>query len=67
MRKKNWRLIIVGVVLAIIALGFFAFMLTIAPKSTDPVALMQTAGTVTGVVTSISLVMIVFGLIGKKV
>jgi hypothetical protein len=64
MRRKNWRIIIVGFVLA---LGFYFFMLSIAPTSNDPVALMQTVGTVAGAAVGISLVMIIMGLIGKKV
>ena len=67
MRRKNWRIIIAGFVLIVIALGFYSFMLSIASRSTDPVALMQTVGTVAGVVGGISLVMILIGLIGKKV
>jgi hypothetical protein len=67
MRQRNWRVIIVGFVLVVIALGFYFFMLSIAAKSTDPVALMQTVGTTAGVVIGISLVMIIIGLIGKKV
>jgi hypothetical protein len=42
-------------------------MLSIAAQSTDPVALMQTVGTVSGAVVGISLAMIIIGLIGKKV
>ena len=60
------RLVIVGFVLVIIALGFFVFMRSIASTSNDPVSLMQTVGTVTGVVTGISVVMIIAGLIGKR-
>jgi len=67
MRQKNWRVVIVGFVLIIIALGFYFFMLSIASTSTDPVALMQTVGTVTGAAVGISLVMVILGLIGKKV
>ena len=67
MRRKNWRIVIVGLVLIVIALVFFFFMLSIASKSNDPVTLMQTAGTVAGVVGGISLVLIIFGLIGKRV
>ena len=67
MRRKNWRIIITGFVLIVIALGFYFFMLSIASKSTDPVALMQTVGTVAGVAFGISLVLIIIGLIGKKV
>ena len=53
--------------LIVLAVGFFLFMVTMAPKSTDPVALMRTVGTVSGVVGGLGLVMIVIGLIGKKV
>lgn len=67
MRRKNWRIVIVGFVLIVIAFGFFFFMQSIASTSNDPVALMQTVGTVAGVVVGISLVMIIIGLIGKKV
>ena len=67
MRRKNWRIIIVGFVLIVLALGFYFFLLSIASTSNDPVALMQTVGTVSGAVVGISLVMIIIGLIGKKV
>jgi multidrug resistance efflux pump len=67
MRRKNSRVVIVGFVLMILAVGFYFFMLSIASQSTDPVALMQTVGTVAGAVVGISLVMIILGLIGKKV
>jgi len=66
MRRKNWRIVIVGFVLILMALGFYFFMLTVAPQSTDPAALMQTVGTVSGAVAGISLVMIITGLVGKK-
>ena len=67
MRRKNWRVVIAGVFLIVMALVFFFFMLSIASKSNDPVALFQTVGTVVGAVGGISLVMIIIGLIGKKV
>jgi hypothetical protein len=67
MRRKNWRIVIVGFFLIVLALGFDFFMVSIAPTSNDPVALMQTVGTVSGVAVGISLVMIIIGLIGKKV
>jgi len=67
MRQKNWRAVIVGFVLIILALGFYFFMLSIASQSNDPAALMQTVGTVTGAVVGISLAMIIVGFIGKKV
>ena len=42
-------------------------MLSIASKSNDPVALMQTVGQVAGVVGGLSIAMIIIGLIGKRV
>ena len=67
MRQKNWRVVTVGVVLIFVALGFYVGMLSIAAESNDPAALMQTVGTVSGAVGGLALVMIVFGLIGKRV
>ena len=67
MRRRNWRVVIVGLVLIVIALVFFFFMLSFASKSNDPVALTHTVGTVAGTVGGISLVMIIIGLIGKRV
>ena len=67
MRRKNWRIIIVGFVLIVLALGFYFFMLSIASTSNDPATLMETVGTVSGAVVGLSLVMIILGLIGKKV
>jgi hypothetical protein len=67
MRRKNWRIVIVGFILIVIAVAFYFFMLSIASKSNDPAALMQTVGQVAGAVGGLSLVMIIVGLIGKKV
>lgn len=67
MRRRNWRIIIVGFVLIVLALGFYLVMQSNASASTDPVALMQTVGGVAGAAMGISLVMIIIGLIGKKV
>ncbi len=66
MRQKNWRLVIVGGVLIVLAIGFFLFMMGIAPRSNDPAAMMTTVGQVSGALGGLSLVMIVIGLIGKK-
>ena len=66
MRRRNWRLIIVGVALIGAAAGFFAYMAALAPKSNDPAVMMQTVGQVSGVVCGIALVMLLFGLIGKR-
>jgi hypothetical protein len=67
MRQKNLRFVIVGAVLIVAAVGFFLGMGTMAPKSNDAVALMQTVGQVSGVVGALGLVMLVFGLVGRKV
>ena len=53
--------------LIVFALVFFLFMLSIASTSNDPVALMRIVGTVAGVAGGVSLVLILFGLIGKQV
>ena len=66
MRQKNWRIVIVGGVLVVLALGFYIGMLSIASTSNDPAALMGTVGTVSGVVGGLALAMIVVGLIGKS-
>jgi hypothetical protein len=66
MRQKNWRLIIVGIVLIFAAIAFFLSMETIAPKSNDPVAMMQTVGQVSGAVGGLALIMFMIGLIGKR-
>ena len=66
MRRKNWRLVIVGVVLIAASAGFFFYMGTMAPRSNDPVALMQTVGQVSGAVGAIALLLVVFGMIGKR-
>ena len=67
MRKRNLRLIVVGVVLLGAAGLFFLAMMGMIPKSNNPVALMRTVGQVSGAVGGLSLAMIIIGLIGKKV
>jgi hypothetical protein len=67
MRRKNWRIVIVGTVLLLAAAAFFFYMLSIASRSNDPAALMQTVGQVAGAVGGLSIAMIIVGLIGKKV
>jgi len=66
MRQKNWRLVIVGGVLIVLAAGFFLYMMGMAPKSNDPQTMMQTVGMVSGGVGGLAVVMMIFGLIGKK-
>lgn len=69
MRPTNQRAVVVGSVLLAHAVAFFLFMLTLASKSTDPVELMRTVGTVSGVVGGLGIAMIVMGRmgIGRKV
>jgi hypothetical protein len=62
----NLRVIVTGAALAGLALAFFFGMATIAPKSNDPVAMMQTVGTVSGGAGVLGLVMVVFGVARKK-
>lgn len=66
MRKKNWRLVIVGFVLLVAAVAFFFAMGSFASKSTDPVELMRTVGQISGGAGGLALVLIVFGLIGRR-
>ena len=66
MRQRNWRLTAVGTVMLVLAVLFFLSMRDMTLWSNDPVALMRTVGEVSGAVGGISLVMIVFGLIGRK-
>lgn len=66
MRRKNWRLVIVGLVMMVLAGGFMLFMMSIAGKSNDPVALMRTVGQVSGVVGGLGLAMALFGFIGRR-
>jgi hypothetical protein len=66
MRRINWRFVVTGIVLAILAAGFFLFMLSIAGKSNDPASMMRTVGQVSGVAGALGIVLAVLGLIGKK-
>jgi CHASE2 domain-containing sensor protein len=65
-RRANLRVVITGAVLIALAATFFVGMLaTLAPKSNDPAAMMQTVGEVAGVLVGLGAVMMVVGLIGK--
>jgi hypothetical protein len=44
MRQRNWRFVSVGVAMVVLAVAFFLGMQTIAPRSNDPAAMMQTVG-----------------------
>jgi hypothetical protein len=65
-RTRNWRLIVVGLVMIAGGIGFFLFMQTMAPRSTDPVELMRTVGQVSGAVGGLGLFLAIFGLIGRR-
>ena len=67
MRRRNWRVVITGFILIALAVGFFFFMSLTAPQSTDPAELMRIVGQVSGAAIGVSIVMIIVGLIGKKV
>lgn len=67
MRRKNLRVVIIGVVLFVLAIAFFLLMLSLAPRSNDPVELMRVVGMVSGVVSGLAITMIVVGQIGTKV
>ncbi len=66
MRQRNFRLVSVGSVLILAAIGFFLFMLSIASQSTHPRELMSTVGSVCGVLMGVASAMIIIGLIGRK-
>ena len=65
MRQPNKRVALTGAGLVAAAIVFFLFFLSIASKSNDPRALMETVGQVSGVAGAIGIVMIVLGLRGK--
>jgi hypothetical protein len=67
MRVRNMRGIIVGIVMIIAAIGFFVFMMGMVPRSSDPAAMMQTVGEVSGVVGFLGFFLIALGFYGKKI
>ena len=66
MKQTNWRFVIAGGGAVVLATVFFVFMMGIAPHSNDPLALMQTVGTVSGVVAAIGAVLAILGFMGKR-
>jgi hypothetical protein len=66
MKATNWRFVIVGGVMVLLAIGFFIVMGAMASQSTDPAALMSTVGSVSGVVAALGIVLGVLGFMGKK-
>jgi hypothetical protein len=66
MRKTNWRLVITGLALIILAVVFFVGMALTTGRSNDPVAMMQIVGQVSGGVGAIGLVTAIFGVVGRR-
>ena len=66
MRHMNPRVVIAGAILLGLAALFFLGMLTVAPKSNDPAAMMRTVGRVAGAAGGLGVFMIIFGLIIKR-
>ena len=66
MRRRNWRLVLGGVFLIVMAFAFYILMLFNASRATDPTELMRLAGSISGGAFGIGLVLILLGIIGKK-
>ena len=66
LRRRNWRFVGAGGMLLALAGVFFLMMMSMAPKSTDPVALMRIVGQVSGVAGGVGIFLIVLGLVGKQ-
>lgn len=66
MKQTNWRFVIAGAVAVVLAGVFFIFMMGLAPQSTDPKTLMETAGSTSGVVAAIGLALVVLGFMGRR-
>jgi hypothetical protein len=67
MRQPNKRVAFTGAGLIAAAIVFFLYMMSIASKSNDPKAMLETVGQVSGVAIGVGLVMVVLGLRGKQV
>jgi len=67
MRQVNRRFVLAGAILIVAAIGFFVWMLGLAPRSNDPKAMLETVGQVSGVASGIGVVLIVLGVRGKKI
>lgn len=66
MRKRNWRLVIMGIFLIVIAFAIFLFVPSLGAYSTDPVEFTRLIGQVAQVIIGVSVALIVIGVIGKK-
>jgi hypothetical protein len=56
-----------GAFMIVMATAFFAGMALMAGRSTDPVALMQTVGSVSGMVGALGAFLAVLGIIGRRI
>ena len=65
MQPKNRRVVLAGIGLLLFAVAFFFVMLSMAPRSTDPVELMRTVGAVSGAVGGLAIAMMVIGMLKK--
>ena len=65
MRRTNRRVVFAGLGLMVFAVAFFLVMLTMAPRSNDPVELMRTVGAVSGAVGGLAIAMMVVGMLKK--
>lgn len=66
MRKRNWRFVLAGVFLLVVAALLLFGLSAIASQSTDPAIVVSTAGQTSGVFGGIGVALILAGLIGKK-
>ncbi|MBK6794160.1 MAG: hypothetical protein IPG80_16865 [Anaerolineales bacterium] len=67
MRKRNWRFVLAGVFLIVVAIVIFISLSALATQSNDPAMVVQTAGQAAGVAGGIGVALIISGLIGKKI
>lgn len=67
MRKRNWRFVLAGFFLLLVAAGLFVGLSGLATQSNDPIMVVQTAGQVAGVAGGVGVALIIAGLIGKKI
>jgi hypothetical protein len=66
MRQRNWRLVMVGIFLIVIAFAIFLFVPSLGAYSTDPVEFTRSIGQISQVIIGLGVAMVIFGVIGKK-
>jgi len=66
MRHTNRRVVFAGLGLLLFAVAFFIVMLSMAPRSNDPVELMRTVGAVSGAVGGLAIAMMAIGMFRKN-